>query len=148
MVSAEDIATKWIHNPEFKSAEEEFAAAGTVSFYLPAGFMVGFGKRVLHLEHTDRWSTFLINETARHRFLTACNDVACLAGAGEMLFLPEGTVVMDQFYSGAGLDEVKRRASRDWGPPDLDISQMYTKDQVNRMSRQRVHYFLVNVVRR
>jgi hypothetical protein len=145
-VSTESNGPKWLQHPQLKSPEEQFAAEGTVFFFLPGDFTVGFGKRTLNLQHTDRWSTFLVDETVRHQFLSACNNVARLAAAREILLLPEGTVLMDQFYGGADFEEVKRVANQKWGSPDLDIRHIYRASEVQRMAGERVHYFLVNAV--
>src|SRR2546425_4668888 len=96
-LSRENTAPRWLKHPGLESPEAEFAAEGNVSFFLPANFTIEFGRRLLNLQHTDRWSTFLVSETVRNQFLSACKSVAQLAEATGILLLPEGTTLMDQF---------------------------------------------------
>ena len=138
--------TRKRRHPSFKSPEKEFAAEKTVQLFLPEDFTLMFGKKIICVEHTDRWSTFLTDNKSRNHFLSACKTIASLSGAKEILFLPEGTVLMDLYYGGDGFDDCKSKANRIWGPPDLDISRIYTTDEICQYSDKRVHYFLTNTV--
>ena len=143
-ISSESGQPKWRPYPKYKSPEEEYSAQQVVSFGLPGNFNLKFGKRLLVLGNTDRWSTFLINETKRRHFLAACIKVARMTGAKDFLVLPEGTEVLDLFYDSAGFDQVKQAAQQKWGPPNLNIHQIYTKDEITRTLGLRVDYFVLN----
>lgn len=143
-ISTEMTSAKWRQHPTFQSPEEEFDAEGTVSFVLPSNYSIRIGKSLLYLGHPDRWSTFLANATTRHQFVATCRKVAELTTAMEILLLPEGTVLMDDFYNGVGFEEIKRAACRKLGDPDLDVAHIYTEDDIRQMPTSRVHYFLVN----
>ena len=137
------IAT-WRRLSVFNSPQEEFEADGSVSFSLASGFTVRFGKRtVCFSENASRWATFLIDREIHQQFLRFGCRVASLAGATELLLLPEGTLLMDKFYDGSEFETIKRAARDSWGPPDLDVHQIYPEDQILQMSDKRVHYILV-----
>jgi hypothetical protein len=143
-VSRQTTPIKWLQHPSLKSPEEEFEAEGTVSFFLPGDFHVWYGKKILCLEHTDRWSTFLINEESRYHFLSACKAAADLAETKEILLLPEGTSLMDVYYGKAGFEDCRHSANQIWGTPDLEIDRIYSTEEIQRMPHNRVHYFLIH----
>jgi len=62
----------------------------------------------------------------------------------ETLIMPEGSQVVDGIYGGSTFNDAKAVALAAWGPPDLVIDKIYTQHEVARMSRMRVHYFLLN----
>jgi hypothetical protein len=83
-------------------------------------------------------------KTVRRRFLSACKRVARATGTAEILLLPEGTILEESLREGADFWELKRRAVQELGgPPDLDISRFYAKEEVPIMPQDRVHYFLL-----
>jgi hypothetical protein len=138
--------SRWRQLSEGASPEEEFRADGWVSFHLPGDFIVRLARKIVGLDHGSRWSAFLTDQATRQQFLAASNGLARIAAAREILLLPEATVLADLFADNVDFDEVKHRASQEWGPADLDISRIYTEYEVRRMTGQRVHYFLVNAV--
>ena len=142
-ISPEGAVTKWLPHPQLKSPEEEFAKEGTVYFFLPLNFSIRFGRRVLDLNHSERWSSLLMNREVRQHFLSVSNNVAQFADAREILLLPEGTILQDSLCEDVDFDEIKRRAHHEFGPPDLDISKIYAEDDIRRMVGKRVHYFLI-----
>src|SRR6266851_5568717 len=88
---------KWRRLSEWNSPEQEFAADGWVSFQLPGDFIVRVARKFLGLDHATPWSAFLMHPTPRQHFLSACNNVARLAGSKEILLLPEGTILAEAF---------------------------------------------------
>jgi len=147
-ISPENVLQKWLRHPQLKSPEEEFTSENSVTFFLPDDFTIRFARRVMNLEHTDRWSAFLMSQEARQHFLGVSNRVAHHAGASEILFLPEGTVLEDSLSDDIDFNEIKRRARNEFGPPDLDVSKIYTEDVIRRMVGTRVHYFIILVAAR
>src|SRR5438552_801372 len=120
---------RWRLISESSSAENDFARSGLASFRLLSGFTLRFARATLSLNHDDRWSALLVHREVRERFLSACRRVAHVAGAAEILVLPEGTVLEDSLYEGAVFDEIKNRAKNAWGPPDPDVSRIYGEEE-------------------
>lgn len=130
---------RWFGCPDVKSAEEAFKAHGDVAFFLPEDFSLCFYSNILELQQAIRWSSFLTVSQKRHDFLRACKLVAQLCSAKELIFLPEG--VADLFIdSKTTFEEFKVALARELGPPDLDISRLYTEQEVSEMPQDRVHY--------
>jgi hypothetical protein len=144
--SAEPGLHKWIGSKLFKSPKRDYHMHGYVIFHLPTKFTLLYARHSLCFGLADRWGRLLMYKAVRHRFLSACKEVARVAGAGEILILPEGTILESPLRDGARFRQLKRQAIRQLGgPPDLDISRFYTKEEVPIMPQDRVHYFLVPV---
>ena len=135
---------KWLGPEMFRSPGRDFTLHGYVPFHLPGNFSLTFARSCLRLGLAERWGRLLMYKTVRRRFLSACGRVARVAGAAEILVLP-GESLWEPLQEGADFAEMKRRAVRQLGgPPDLDISRFYTKEEVPVMPQDRVHYFLVS----
>jgi hypothetical protein len=145
-VFPEMVAPRWRHLSEAGSPEQEFETDGWVSFRLPGDFNLRLARRALSIDHGSRWSAFLTSEQVRQHFVSACKNVAYVTGAREILVVPEGTVLADSVNDGCGFDDIKERALREWGPPDLDISRICREEELRAMPAGRVHYSIVNGV--
>ena len=143
-VSSETALPKWSPDPDFKSAEEAFNSQKGAMFFLPGNFTLFFGKQFLILEHTDRWSTFLVNAESRRRVLIVCRSLLHLTESKEILLLPEGTVLMDLYYDSASFEAVKSAAAEKWGAPNLNLHRIYTEEEINKNLGERVNYFLID----
>ena len=130
---------------ESGSADRDFADNHSVLFRLSDGFSLRFGKRILGMDYNDRWSAFLMRSETRQRFISTCNRVAGIIGSREGLLLPAGTILEDSFFDDISFDEVKQCALKQWGPPDLDVGNLYSEAEVSGLSCDRVHYFLISL---
>jgi hypothetical protein len=117
---------------------------GSELFLLRQGFSVCLGKRILELGFSQRWGRLLLYKTVRRRFFAAVKRVAIAAGAQEALVLPEGTTLADSLYDDANFQTVRERARERLGPPDLQESHFFTKEELSEMPSDRVHYFLLS----
>ena len=97
----------------------------------------------MELTLATRWTAILMHKGERKQFLSGCKAAARLAGADELLLLPEGTIVEDLLREGVDYKEFKRRAEEQLGSPDLDIHRIYTEREIRELRQKRVHYFLV-----
>ena len=79
----------------------------------------------------------------RRLFLSGCKAAAQLAGAEELILLPDGTVLEDLVRTGVEYEDFKRSAQEQFGPPDLDIHKIYSEREIRKLRQKRIHYFLV-----
>jgi len=138
-------APKRFSSPELNSAEEDFRNHGYVLFFLPRRYMLCFSRNIMGLELAVRWSAILMHKGERRQFVSACEAVARLAGADEMILLPEGTIMEGLVREGVTYHEFKLRTAEQLGPPDLDIQKIYSERAIRELRQKRVHYFLVKV---
>ncbi len=147
-VTSEPGTPKWLGPKVFSSPEKDFRAHGYVLFLLPEDFTLRYARNSLCFGLAQRWERLLMYKTVRHRFLSSCRRVARVAGATDMLILPEGTILEDSVRGNVRFQEIKRRAVRQLGGlPDLDVSRFYAKEEIYGMSKDRVHYFLTSSCR-
>jgi len=142
--TSEPGAAKWQGPKMFRSPGRDFKLHGYVPFHLPGNFSLLYARKCLRFGLAERWTRLLMYKTVRRHFLTACKRVAHVAGATEILLL-SGECLWDSLQEGVDFEELKRRAVQQLGgPPDLDISRFYAKEEVPIMPQDRVHYFLVS----
>lgn len=139
-------APKWFGNPELKSAEEDFKTHGYAPFFLPRRYSLYFSRNIMELKLATRWSAILIHKGERRQFVSACQAVARVVGADEMILLPEGTILEDLVRSSVTYSEFKLAAKEQLGPPDLDIHKIYCEREIRALRQKRIHYFLVSTL--
>jgi len=132
---------KRIYDPRSKC--RQIANDDSDAFLLPGDFSVHFGRQIFELGQPVRWGRLLLYKKVRRHFFAACRRTAKVAGAAEVLILPEGTQLADCLYEDVSFEDVKRRALAIWGPPDLKPSTFFTKKELAEMPRNRVHDFLL-----
>src|SRR5260221_10248437 len=79
---------KWRQLSGWPSPEEEFRRDGWVSFHLPEDFIIRIAHKIIIMDNGQRWSAFLIDEKIREQFVAACNRLAFVTGATEIMLLP------------------------------------------------------------
>jgi len=141
---AEGGTTEW-RRLGSESPESEFKKDGWVSFRLPGGYTLKFSRRFLSLNYDKRWSALLTLKDVRRAFLSTCKRTAIAVGASEILLLPQGTKIEDLLSQDIDFPGVKQHARRYWGPPDLDISHIYSESEVSLLAAGRVHYFILSL---
>jgi hypothetical protein len=136
---------EWKLISESGSAEEDILKFGLVIFRLSGGVTLSIGRKILGFESDDRWLTVLTQKDVREEFISLCERIARVVDARESLIVPEGTVLQDSFYEALSFKEVKQSALQQWGLPDLELSHIYTEDEIRQLGYQRVHYFLIPI---
>lgn len=136
-------APKWFGDPDFKSAQENFNTYGSVSFFLPQQYSLLISRTLMELTLATSWKAILMHKGERKQFLLGCKAVAQLAGADELIVLPDGTVMEDLIRECAKYNEFKHATEEKLGPPDLDIHKIYSEREIRELRQKRIHYFLV-----
>jgi len=143
-IFGESAGVGWV-NSSFLSSEHEFATDGTVRLSLPAGFSLYFGRKIICLMHTDRWYRFLTNQESHAAFLQTSTSVAKTTGAEEILIAHDDDLLMNLYYDGKGYEDFKQEAIRMWGAPDLEMSHIYSEEEMDNMPKNRGHYSVVKI---
>ena len=134
-------ALTWRPEPVFRSVAEEFEAHGApMALYEEFSFRAS--AKLLILGHTDRWTRFLSNQESRNEFVRASKRAATMLEARQLVFVPEGTLLDDLYIDGQPFEQLVAFAAKNWGPPDLEISRIYSLEEVKAFSLERIHYFL------
>ncbi len=97
-------------------------SADQLDYVGPGGFLVGFGRQVVLISASARWSGFLTIEPLRNVHLAAVRSIARCVGGTRLVLLPDA---MDEGYDAItealSQEECAARLRTKYGPPQPSV---------------------------